>query len=207
MSDTVVEKKLDVIGTIKDGAALGMKNLVPILVNVLLWVLTVWIPYLNVGTTIALYVGIISKISKGETISMTEIFDAKYRKYMGEFFLTSGLMGMGIAAGMALFIIPGCVIALAWSLALLLTIDKGKNSTEALSLSNQCTYGNKLSMFGIYFLVSIAFGIVGGIIMGLVSLIGVFILTVLVSLAIMICTMTIVIGIEASIYKQLTENI
>ena len=70
-----MEKKLEVVAIIKNGIELGMKNLVPILVNALLWVLTIWIPYINIGTTIGLAIGIVSKVSRGETISMTEIFD------------------------------------------------------------------------------------------------------------------------------------
>ena len=39
--ESLMEKKLDVIAIVKNGIELGMKNLVPILVNALLWVLTI----------------------------------------------------------------------------------------------------------------------------------------------------------------------
>ena len=198
MSDS---QKLAVIPTIKEGITIGTKNIGPILVNLLLWVLTCWIPYLNVGTTIGLFVGIVSKASKGEVIPMTEIFDPKYRKYIGEYFLTAGLIGIGVFVGTAFFIIPGIVISFAWSLAILLVIDKGKNPTEALVMSNNCTYGYKGKMFGIYFLVCLAVGILGGV-FALIPVLGI-ILAVLLSLFSMFVT----IGIQASIYKQLTENI
>ncbi len=211
MSDTVADvKKLAVIDTIKEGIGIGMKNAGPIFVNVLLWVLTVWIPYLNVGTTIGLYVGIVSKASKGETIPMTEIFDPKYRKYMGEYFLTAGLMGAGISIGMVFFIIPGLVIALAWSLALLLVIDKGKNPTEALSISNNCTYGYKAKIFCIQFLLSLAASVVVSIFMSIgmaAGSSGVMFFMMLLTLAVSIACMFIGIGVQASIYKQLTENV
>ena len=211
MSDTVADvKKLAVIDTIKEGIGIGMKNAGPIFVNVLLWVLTVWIPYLNVGTTIGLYVGIVSKASKGETIPMTEIFDPKYRKYMGEYFLTAGLMGAGISIGMVFFIIPGLVIALAWSLALLLVIDKGKNPTEALSISNNCTYGYKAKIFCIQFLLSLAASVVVSIFMSIGAAAGssgVMFFMMLLTLAVSIACMFIGIGVQASIYKQLTENV
>jgi hypothetical protein len=103
MSDVIAVKKLAIIDTIKDGITIGVKNIGPILVNVLLWAVTVWIPYHNVGTTIGLSVGIVTKAARGEMISMTEIFDPKYRKYMGEYFLTIGLVGIGIAAGTVFF--------------------------------------------------------------------------------------------------------
>jgi hypothetical protein len=209
MSDLVNEKKLAVISTIKDGIAIGSKNLGPILVNVLLWVLTVWIPYLNVGTTIGLIVGIVSKASKGEPIGMTDIFDPKYRKYMGEFFLSSGLVGLGAGAGLLFGIIPGIVISLAWSLTLLLVVDKGKNPTEAIIISNNCTYGHKWSMVGIYLLASIGFCVVFFILFGIGSAIGgaaaVFfgILDVLV----LIFASFVFIGIQASIYRQLAAEV
>ena len=47
------------IGLIITGAfKKGFKNSLAIFVNGLLWVITIWIPYLNVGTTIGLFFGI-----------------------------------------------------------------------------------------------------------------------------------------------------
>jgi len=210
MSDAVPAQKLDITATIKEGIAIGSKNVGPILVNVLLWVVTVWIPYLNVGTTIGLAVGIVAKASKGEAIPFTEIFDPKYRKFMGEFFLTYGLVGMGVGVGLIFFIAPGVVIGLAWCLALLLVIDKGKNPTEAITLSNNLTYGYKWRMFGIYFIPGIIFLIVQIILLaiGNATRNGGFIdfmrfivfLTVLFELFVFI-------GLQASVYKQLGENV
>ena len=201
MSDAALVQKLGILGTIKEGIALGSKNIGPILVNVILWALTVWIPYLNVGTTIGLMVGIVSKASKGEAISFTEIFEPEYRKYMGEFFLTAGLVGIGIGVGMALFIIPGIIIGIAWSLSLLLVIDKGKNPTEAISLSNNLTYGYKGKMFGVYFLTSLVF-IIGITILALIPVLGV-----LLAIAASFFMLFVLIGLQASIYKQLAGDI
>jgi len=209
MSDAVLEKKLEIIPTIKDGVTLSLKNIGPILVNVLLWGLTVWIPYLNIGTTIGLAVGIVTKVSRGETIPMTEVFDPKYRKYMGEFFLTAGLVGVGVGVGAALFIAPGIVIGLAWSLSILLVIDKGKNPTEAISLSNNCTYGYKFKMFGVYFLAGLAFFIVDSILMGIGAAVGggfagfMMFIVFLIS----IFQIFVFIGLEASVYRQLTAHV
>jgi len=201
MPDTMITGKLDIVSTIKEGISIGIANIVPIFVNVLLWILTIWIPYLNVGTTIGLWVGIVSKASKGETVPMTEIFDPKYRKYMGEFFITNGLIGIGTLTGFLFFIIPGIVFGIAWSLAQLLVIDKGKNPTEAITLSNNHTYGNKGRMFCIYFLVFLAFGLVSFILM-LIPKAGIVL-----SSIVSIFMMFVLIGLQASIYKQLTENI
>jgi hypothetical protein len=210
MSDMANGKKLAVVPTIKDGIAIGTKNLVPILVNVLLWAVTIWIPYLNVGTTIGLIVGIVAKASKGEPIGMTDIFDPKYRKYMGEFFISSGLIGLGVASGMVFAIIPGIVISLAWSLTLLLVIDKGKNPTEAISISNNCTYGYKWVMVGIYLPVVIAFAVVSGILMGIGGATrnaGIMSFFSFLTFLVWLFAIFVFIGLQASIYKQLTAEV
>ena len=160
---------------------------------------------MNVGTTIGIIVGIVAKASKGDAISFTEIFDAKYRKYIGEFFLTFGLISMGTVVGVLFAFIPGIVISLAWSLAILLVIDKGKNPAEALTISNNCTYGNKWRMVGVYFLLSIAVFIVGlliGVLIGVVPFLGIILM-----LAFSIVVGCISIGIQASIYKRLAANV
>jgi hypothetical protein len=210
MSDLTNGKKLAVVPTIKDGIAISMKNLGPILVNVLLWALTIWSPYLNVGTSIGLTVGIVAKASKGEPVGMTDIFDPRYRKYIGEFFISSGLISLGVVIGIIFGIIPGIVISLAWSLTLLLVVDKGKNPTEAINISNNSTYGYKRFMAGIYLLVSAGFVVVSVILMSIgdatrnAGVMGFFsFLTLLVWLF----AIFVFIGIQASIYKQLTAEV
>jgi uncharacterized membrane protein len=209
MSEISIQK-LDIVGTIKDGISIGMKNIGPILVNILLWLITFWVPYLNIGTTIGLSVGILSKASRGEAISFTEIFDPKYRKYMGEFFLTTGLVSVGAGVGFALMIIPGFVISLAWIFAPILAIDKGKNPLEAISLSNSVTYGNKARMFWILLLSALAFFIVDCILMGIGAVTGSEFLIGLMTFIVFVLAffqIFVVIGIEASMYKQLAGNV
>jgi hypothetical protein len=201
MSDSITSQKLNIFATIKEGITIGMSNIVSIFVNVLLWVLTIWIPYLNVGTTIGLWVGIVSKASKGEKVPMTEIFNPRYRKYMGEYFITSGLMGIGIGAGIVFLVIPAIIMGIAWCLAPLLVIDRGKNPTEAITMSNNYTYGNKGRIFCIYFLVFLAVAIISFILMQIPKL-GIILLS-----AVNILMMFVLVGLQASIYKQLTEDI
>ena len=171
-------KKLDIGETFKEAFDIGLKNILSVFVNSLLFGLTFWIPYIGMGTTIGFMVGLVSKASKGEAISFTEVLDPKYRKYIGEFYLTAGLMFMGILAGN----FGALVIYYAWSQSLLLVIDKGKNPTEALTISNNCTYGNKLMLFGLYFLV------------GFISWIP-------------FLGPAVLVGLQASVYKQLTANV
>lgn len=135
------------VGSIIGGAfKKGGKNLLPILVNHLLWILTIWIPYINVGTTICILT-LAAKVSKDETLSFTEIFNPVYRKRMGEVFLAGAFISMGVGIGMLFFFIPGIVIAIAWSLALLLIVDKELNPLEAINTSNTLTYGKKWTIF------------------------------------------------------------
>jgi hypothetical protein len=201
MADEAVQKKLQVVEILQDGLQIGMRNVAPILVNTLLWIVTIWIPYINIGTSIGMIAGIIAKASKGEPISMTEIFNPQYRKYMGEFFLTCGLVGIGVAAGFIFFVIPGYVIALAWTLAPLLVVDKAKNPIEAIFLSNQLTYGNK----GTIFLASLIPVVIGIVLIGLLSFIPY--LGGLLILAVLILLIFIMTGIQASVYKALAAGV
>ncbi len=196
-----MEKKLTVAAILKEGVGIGMKNLVPILVNVLLWVLTVWIPYLNVGTTIGLVVGLVAKASKGEVISMTEIFDPRYRKYMGEFFLTHGLVLMGVTAGMMLFIVPGVVIGIAWSLALLFAVDKEISPVDAISKSNKATYGSKATIFGANVVLVVVVAIASAIFTRIPGI------GPLLSLAVTVGAIFVGVGMQAYVYKILGADI
>jgi len=156
--------QLTVSGIITNAIQIGIKNVASIVGAVILWILTIWIPYLNVGTTIAM-IGLVVAISKGGVISPTEIFNAKYRKNMGEFFLLMIFLLMGVYGGMIFLIIPGIVIGIAWGQAVYLLIDKDLNPTEALTVSNKITYGKKWTIF------------LGNFILAVVMMIAVFILS------------------------------
>lgn len=110
---------------------------------VILWLLTIWIPYINLGTTIGM-LGFVVAMSQGRSFSPLEIFSEQYRKQMGGFLLLSALMAIGILCGFTFMIIPGFVLSVAWSQAVLLQLDKGLNPIEAITASNEITYGNKL---------------------------------------------------------------
>lgn len=142
----IMEPRLTIGGIISNSINIGLKNSGSIIGAIVLWVLTIWIPYLNVGTTIGLLT-LVVVMSKGGVVSPTEIFKDKYRQYMGEFFLLVGFLTLGVTIGYAFMIIPGIVISVAWGQALYLMVDKGMNPTEALTTSNKITYGHKLTIF------------------------------------------------------------
>ena len=79
-------EKLDIMKTFRDGVRYGLKNFLPLLLMVILYMVTIWIPYLNVGTTIGFYKAIIG-IGRGETIDPTSIFAKENFANIGGFFL------------------------------------------------------------------------------------------------------------------------
>tara|TARA_B100000902_G_C27148857_1_gene832635 strand:+ start:324 stop:986 length:663 start_codon:yes stop_codon:yes gene_type:complete len=145
---------MSIINLLKNGSAITFKNFLPLLGSLLLYILTIWIPYINIGTTIAIWT-LPAVMSRGETMSPTQIFDSKYRKNMGNFFLLLGFMFSGILIGFIYGIIPGIVLAYSWSLAILLLVDKNLNPIQALHESNLRTYGHKVTIFFTYLLFSI----------------------------------------------------
>lgn len=131
---------------LSDAFRIGARNALPLLFGVVLWALTLWIPYVNVGATIGV-VGLVARMGRGEIVSPFEIFHARYRKQMGEFFLVVALIAVGVTSGLVFGVLPGIVISFAWSLAPLMVVDLEINPTEALQQSNDATWGHKVRLF------------------------------------------------------------
>ena len=203
-----MDKKLNIIATIKDGIAIALVNFLSLILTTLLFIVTVWIPYLNVGTTIAME-SLPAELAKGKVINPLFIFESKYRKNMGEFFILMALMTGAISVGLGFGFIPGIVIAIAWDFAIVLFVDKDMSALDALRESNRLTYGHKARIFGISALVIISLCIVCSIILGIFGIgeigwleaIGGILVAVLVIFAI-----PALLGVEASIYRQLTTG-
>lgn len=190
-------KKLDIKQVLTEGVGIGIKNIVSLVLATILYVVTVWIPYLNVGTTIAM-MSIPVELSKGNVINPLFIFDAKFRKNMGEFFILVGLQAMAMVPAFLMGIIPGIVLSYAWALAIYLFIDKDLHALDALRKSNELTYGNKWRMFFIGLILCIALSIVTAI-LGLIPYVGAIL-----NVIVMILYYPIQLGCNAVIYKQLT---
>lgn len=163
MTAAMTVKKLDILKTLKEGVSLALGNYINILLTVVLYAVTVWIPYLNVGTTIAIS-SLPAELAKGNKLNPTFIFDAKYRKNMGEFFILSVLMVGAILIGMCFMLAPAFVIAIAWCFAILLFVDQNKSALEAIRESNRLTYGNKWNIFFVLFVLYFALNVVTGFI-------------------------------------------
>ena len=149
-----MDRKLTFSDVLSEGFSIGVKNALSLIAVLLLWILTIWIPYINVGTTIAVC-SIPVELSKGGILSPLFIFDAKYRQYMGEFFTLIGLMLIAIIPAFIFMIIPAFIIGIGWSLAIFIMLDKEVTPTKALLLSNKVTNSYKWVIFGVGFLLQL----------------------------------------------------
>ena len=199
-------KKLDFAETFKDAITIGVKNAPSVIAAVALFLVTIWIPYINIGTFIAITL-LPTQLAKGEGINPLGIFDSKYRRYMGEFLITMGLMVIPTYIAFLFMFIPGIVLSLAWSLAYYFLIEKGKNPIEALRASNDATYGSKWTMFAVALVFGIAASIVMLIFFSICGMINVGFITFVVMFALVVIVMSIGMAISASYWKQLKDNV
>jgi len=199
-------KRLDFAETVKDALTIGVKNAPSLIAAVALWLVTIWIPYLNVGTTIAITL-LPAELAKGNIINPLGIFDSKYRRYMGEYFITFCLQMIGIYAAMLFLFIPGIVLALSWTLSFYYLLEKGKNPIESLRASNDAMYGSKLIAFLINLVFCIAALIVLFVLSAICGAINVGFITFIVMLAFVVLVASISMAINASIWRQLKDNV
>ena len=192
-------EKLDIMQTIKDGVQYGLKNFFPLLLMVILYVVTVWIPYLNVGTTIGLYKAII-QIGRGETIDPTSIFSGENFKNLSGFFLLLGLLYIGIVVATIFLFIPGIVMGIAWGFALYFYLDKKVSPLKSLQLSYDSTFGNKWRIFFTEFLCAFLVGLVCGL-LGFIPKVG----PVLACVSALLCA-AIVVAVEGVMYNFFSQK-
>ena len=192
-------EKLDIVKTIGDGIRYGLKNFFPLLLMVILYMVTVWIPYLNVGTTIGLYKAVIG-IGRGETIDPTSIFAKENFHNLSGFFLLLGLLYIGTVVAMMFMLIPGIVMGIAWGFAIYFFLDKKVSPLKALRLSYDTTFGNKWRIFFLGLICSLAIGIICGI-FAAIPKVGV----VLCVIATLLCT-AIMVAIEGVMYNFFSKK-
>ncbi|MDR0230540.1 MAG: hypothetical protein LBI82_00265 [Dysgonamonadaceae bacterium] len=194
-----MEKKITVQSILTNGFTIGIQNAASLLGAIVLWILTIWIPFINVGTTIAIMTLPI-EMSKGKIFSPLSIFDKKYFSFMGEFFLLMGFLYLGTVIGMMFLFIPAIVIGLAWMLAIYLLIDKKLNPMEALVASNKMTMGYKWTIFLAQLVLMIAFYILFFIFMKIPAIGGIL------AFLLFIVFMAVIMGFNAYIYKELSKE-
>jgi hypothetical protein len=200
------ERKISVGGVLQEGFAIGMKNFVLIFLAVLLTIITFWIPYLNVGTFIALQtLPIILGRKDQPSPSSTFVFDAKYRQYMGEYFTLSGLKSLSLFPAYLFLIVPGIIISIGWSQSLFLMLDKEIAPGEAMIQSSKITQGYKGTIFLANFLYGILICVAFSIIYAILNAIGVDFLTFIGVIAMMAAASVGYVGVKAAIYQGLTK--
>lgn len=242
-------RTLDFARTIKDSFVLGFRNAASIFGCVILWLLTIWVPYINIGTTIALAM-LPLEVAKGKIVSPLSIFHARYRRYMGEFLITSGLKSLAIVlllyviacttivtvsaisgasfaqviqnpesifsyawivVALIVFIIaifaPVFVLYYAWSLAYYFLFDRNMNPVQSIKASNDATYGSKWTIFFVRLLMGILIYAIGLVVMGIFMAIGVWGLTIAVTVVLLAFLFSFIVGMDASIWKQLSDNV
>ena len=195
-------KSLSIGAIIGNGMKLGSKNFISITVNLILFILTIWIPYINVGTLIGMTSGITLKMSKGTIIKPTEIFDKTYRQYFGEYFLMSGLKSIGLIFAFLFVIIPYLILYYAWFISDLLFLDRKSSAFNAFEKSNEIMYDNKLNVFIAHILLPIVLGIIVYIVNSLNNQLAVLVLVFEIVLFV-----PMVMGMRAYVYGELTKGI
>ena len=197
-----MNQKLAFVPSLLDALSIATKNLVPILLTVVLYVATVWIPYINVGTTIAIC-NLPVELSKGGIINPLSIFDSKYRHQMGEFILLEAIMIPAYLVALLFCFFPVIVLALSWSQAVYLLLDKKMNWALCLTESNKMTMGYKFKMFLLYAAVALAVWILLWLV---ITIFGDGFFCGLLILVIFVVAMMTRISLDAVIYRELQKN-
>lgn len=199
-------KKLSFQLTFTEAFEMGVKNAPSILGCIVLFLLTCWIPYLNIGTMIAITL-LPTQLAKGETINPLSIFDSKYRRYMGEFFITAALMFVPMLIAFIFLYIPGIVLSISWSLSYFFLIEKGKNPIQAITASNSATYGSKWTIFAVQLVFGVAAFIFAYIVATICAVLNINFITFVLLIAMVVVIASVSVAIKASIWKQLKDNV
>lgn len=191
-----MKTELSVSKVLSDGFRGFKENFLQVFLTYLLYIITCWIPYLNVGTSIAIAV-LPAKIAAGERIECTYIFDKRWFKFMGQYFILQGIMAIALIVAALFMLVPAIVMYLAWMFATLLLVTKDMNAVDALKESNAATFGNKWRLFAIIIIYAIIFSIIFAI-FSLIPYVG-FILNIILG----ICAAVVQVNMIASTYKTL----
>lgn len=104
------------------------------------------------------YLALLLRHSRGETFSFDDLFTIDNRWIYFAFLVL--IKGFFILLGLVLFIAPGIYLALKWSFAELLVIDRGMRPMEALRASSEMTEGIRFKLF-LFMLVAILITLIG----------------------------------------------
>ena len=134
-------KRVDIAAAAADTFAIATRHAPSIIAAVILFLLTLWVPYVNLGTLIALTL-LPVRLARDERIEALSIFRSEYRRRMGDFLLTAALKLAALTLGTALLVIPGVVLALAWKPAYWCLAEHDKSPLEAIRAAEAATRGS-----------------------------------------------------------------
>ncbi len=105
-------------------------------------------------------------------ITLREAYSHVSGMLLRVFFIMIG-MGIGIAVGLVLFVIPGIILFLMWALAIPVAVLEDAGLGESLSRSRQLTAGHRFRVFAIYLLYfALVFALEFGLLVPLGAVIG-----------------------------------
>ncbi len=141
-----MKRSLNIVTIYKDAFTIGIKNAISILITTFLYSITSWIPYINVGTTIAMAT-LPGKLAQGEVISPFFIFKSVYRGQIGNFFLYTTFYLLMLVSSILFLNVFFPIILIMYSLSLYIMIDAEVNPLEAFEMSRKATNGYKADIF------------------------------------------------------------
>lgn len=169
-NSSITEKKtLDFARTLQEAFVLVIKNASSILAAVVLCLVTLWIPYVNVGRQSPSISLLSVELTKHGVYNPLDIFQSKWRRYMGEFFMAAGLQIFPLLISLLFLYIP-YVLSIPWSLSFYFLIEKDK--VQKIKASNDATDGSKWLVFSAEFVICLLPAVIWGILYGCCSLVG-----------------------------------
>ena len=201
-----IDNVLTVGNILNNAFSIALNNAASIILISIVYIFTIWVPYINIGTTIGFYAFVIA-IARNEKFSVDELFSSKYRKRMGTILLLWGICFLGMMAGFVFLIIPGIIISIAWGQANYLVADKNLDAMEALKTSYKITYGEKGVIFLSALLVSLILWLAKFCIASIVATTGSSVLALLAGVLTIVVSMTVWIGFGGYVYNELSKKI
>ncbi len=108
---------------------------------------------------------------RGRTVSIGESFRVGISRFLPIIGVII-LVGLGIAFGMLLLIVPGVILMLMWYVALPACVVERIGPIESLGRSAALTKGHRWKIFGLILLIGIGGAVIGGVIGAVAAILG-----------------------------------
>jgi hypothetical protein len=132
----------------------------------LMWVPVALLVYLvTIAVSQGATVVAVSQIQLGRATSISEAF-AAIRPRIGELSMITLGMGIMIAVGFVLLLVPGIVLSMMWALTIPVAVLEDRGLRESLARSSELTRGHRWRVFLIYLLIIVMVYIVSLLVQG-----------------------------------------